>query len=125
MVSEHGLLFIEPRGAPSAEPVVDELTRKMAKALNRGRWGVAISGKLRAGAYRGHHTCSCGAQSTNQDCELTNLLVTNFLAVHYLAYHRDEVPEAQLQKVAELLDGEAEPTWAQLHGRTWHNHMSK
>lgn len=109
MIDPNGLLMIEPQGHVSAEPLVDELTRKMAAALNAARPSDV--------AYRGFHMCACGATSGNRNLFVTlndAEVMTNSLAVHYLAYHRQSVPQAELDKVAALEYGEAEPTTAQL-----------
>jgi hypothetical protein len=105
------LLFIEPRRSPSAEPVVDEYTRRMAGAM--------LSASPQA-AYRGIHHCRCGAASTNCDYIVRiaervagspwHGLLTNSLAVHYLALHRDEVPPGELAKVLTLTAEPADPT---------------
>lgn len=96
-----GLLFVEPAQPPDQQPLIDMHTRKMAAALRQAThppWG-----------YRGWHNCSCGANSDNQDHIIGNL-VTNSLAVHYLAFHRSEIPANELQKVGQLSFGEADPT---------------
>jgi hypothetical protein len=103
------LLYIEPRLAPSPRPLVDELTRKMVMALrNHIRTGVK---------YMGWHECSCGAHSTNTDYLLPGGWWTNSLCVHYLAYHRTEVPASALATVASF-PGSADciPTQEELEG---------
>jgi hypothetical protein len=40
----------------------------------------------------------------------------NSLCVHYLSYHRDEVPLGQLQEVEHLPFGEVEPSEQELEG---------
>ena len=118
MINNKGLLFIEPKNPASAEPVVDDLTRRMAAALNDGVGGTGMSqADFRpGGGWRGWHTCVCGACSSNQNYLLQDGQVTNSLCVHYLAFHRDEVPESELQKVRGLPSYEAEPTQQQLRG---------
>ncbi len=105
MITETGILYIEPSAKTSAEPLIDELTKKMTAALRQGQKGRE---------YRGHHTCKCGAHSTNCDYTLPNGEQTNSLAIHYLSYHREEVPPSQLEKVNLLNYGEAEPTVEEL-----------
>jgi len=118
------LLFIEPAGSASNEPVIDEATRLMAAALNVADVGGGLSilihgGKFRYGmGYRGTHSCNCGARSTAHDMLLPDGTVTNSLAVHYLACHRTEVPLEMLERVLGL-QGEAEPTAEQLQVKTW------
>ena len=97
LYSEFGLLFIEPSAEASAEPIVDEATRKMTAAFRRSEstpWG-----------FGGVHSCICGAASEAHDYFLPGGWITNSLCIHYLAYHRDAVPETELQKVMHLGSG--------------------
>jgi hypothetical protein len=113
------LLFIEPQLPRSAEPVIDEYTRRMAGAM--------LSASPQA-AYRGIHHCRCGAASTNCDYIVRiqqrvagspwHGLLTNSLAVHYLALHRAEVPPDELTKVLMLTAGPANPTPSAMGMRT-------
>lgn len=102
MIDRSGILMIEPENPPSREPVIDELTRIMATALRNAKAGDK--------AWRGFHTCSCGAHSSNRDHFVTTTdgrrLKTNSLAVHYLAYHRHDVPKEDLAKVLTLASAE-------------------
>lgn len=59
-------------------------------------------------AYRGWHTCSCGAMSDN---------VTNSLAVHYLARHRGEVPPEDVAAARMMPHWPVEPTTEEVEGR--------
>ena len=118
MIDQRGLLYIEPQQQPLAEPIIDELTWKMAAALNHcvatGTYG---SGQFcKNNRFRGWHTCSCGACSDNVDYLIPNGEVTNSLAVHYLAYHRHEVPSQQLERVRKLPCGQEPPSDKQLIG---------
>jgi len=114
MITDSGLLFIEPKGSPSAEPLIDELTVKMAEGLRRSKAGVMVDDRLVGGSYRGVHTCRCGVTSSNTDHLLPNGEVTNSLAAHYLAWHREEVPQAQLDKVKGLPDSRIIPSAKEL-----------
>lgn len=100
------VLYIRPGTRGTAEPVIDSLTRKMAAAYRAAE----SSGVL----WRGFHICRCGARSTNTDYVLPGGAATNSLCVHYLAFHRDEVPPGELAKVAALTSGEAEPNTEEL-----------
>lgn len=95
MIDPSGLLMIEPKHPASAEPVLDDLTRMAAVALagaERSEYG-----------YRGCHFCSCGALSDNQDHFVgPDRLITNSLAAHYLAWHREDVPQSELDKLIAL-----------------------
>jgi hypothetical protein len=95
MISDEGILYIEPSARTADEPIIDELTQTMAAAFRQ-----ATPKSIR---YRGIHTCACGANSANYDVVLRNGEETNTLCVHYLAYHRDEVPQEQLERVAALV----------------------
>jgi hypothetical protein len=118
MIKPQGLLFIEPTQPELATPVIDNLTRRMAAALQRSRSGTWQGDRFDVGnGWRGWHTCSCGAMSGNHDLLLANGMVTNSLAVHYLAKHRLEVPQAELRKVLTLPAEESQPTWEQLNPR--------
>lgn len=108
MVSDKGVLYIEPSKNISTDPVIDTLTRKMTAALRKATRDPR--------SWRGWHTCACGANSVNHDFVLPNGEQTNSLCVHYLAYHRDEVPAAQLQKVSMLNCGEEDPNDKELRG---------
>ena len=57
----------------------------------------------------GYLACACGSFRKAHDFILTDGLITNSLCVHYLAWHRDEVPHQELDKVAKLSSGEVEP----------------
>ncbi|MCR4311848.1 MAG: hypothetical protein NUV56_01055 [Candidatus Uhrbacteria bacterium] len=105
MIDSNGILMIEPSARTSSAPLIDELTRKMTAAWHRRR--DAEDG------YRGWHTCACGAFSDNKDHWIDDLL-TNSLCVHYLAYHRDDVPAEELEKVRLLALGEEEPNEQEL-----------
>jgi len=100
VISERGILYIEPSARTSDKPVIDELTRRMAAAYRLRTPGPG---------YRGFHICACGATSSNCDYTLSDGERTNSLCVHYLAFHRDEVSASQLEKVRQLNFGEVEP----------------
>lgn len=104
MITSAGLLYIEPQRPRSAEPVIDQLTVRVAIALDNYREtgtlrnsGTFVKGR----AWNSVHTCSCGAKSTDVDYKLSNGMFTNSLAPHYMAWHRDEVPPDQLELVRE------------------------
>src|SRR5262249_56630284 len=95
---------------------VDALTRRMA-----GAWRTRTR---QDPGYRGFHQCTserCYARSDNHDYFVATAdgerLMTNSLAIHYLAHHREELPFEELAKVARLPAGDAEPTTDELAGR--------
>jgi hypothetical protein len=102
---EH-LLFIEPKKSAYKEPVQDELSASMREAMEHAR-----RPNYR---YFGYHLCVCGAKSDSTDWILHTGQITNSLAVHYLEYHREEVPPRELEKVRKVCDSvrELRPTWA-------------
>lgn len=95
------LLYMEPRSPATGVPVIDEYTRLMAGAFDAAReTGVR---------FRGRHICRCGTYSSNTDYVLPGELITNSLCVHYLAFHRHEVPEGELERVLALTQYEVVP----------------
>lgn len=111
------LLYIEPLEPPSREPLIDGYTKRMAAALDaHTETGMLQSGIFHAGiADRGVHTCSCGATSSHVDYLLPGGYVTNSLAVHYLAFHRNGVPAKQLERVLAMPVTDISPTIEQLN----------
>jgi hypothetical protein len=109
MISDKGILYIEPTGPTLPEPLIDELTRKMTATYRKS---------MKGAAYRGRHTCACGAQSDNSEHRLPTGTETNSLCIHYLAFHREEIPESQLEKVRALSDGEQDPNDEELQAPT-------
>lgn len=106
MIDPNGIMMIEPSGDASAYPVVDALTRKMAAAYRRSTLPADDQ------RYRGWHTCRCGAKSDNAD-HFIDGVKTNSLCVHYLAFHRKDVPPGELAKVQRMSE-EAEPSEKEL-----------
>ncbi|MDO8504516.1 MAG: hypothetical protein Q7S36_01555 [Candidatus Liptonbacteria bacterium] len=107
----NSLFFIRPKNAPSAVPQIDRATKLMTTAFR-----AATRGPSYRGNRRGFHICDCGAISSNCNYFLRNKArtVTNSLCVHYLAFHREEVPADQLAFVLNLICKEANPTRAEL-----------
>lgn len=111
MISAKDLLFIEPKRPASSAPVLDHLTRQMTAAYRAAHPSPYC--------YAGTHTCVCGVRSSACDYFLPNAEKTNSLCVHYMAYHREEVPHEQLERVAALRYGEIEPAAEELQGGRW------
>lgn len=103
MVDPSGLLMIEPSSRVSSAPIVDALTRKMTAAWRERRL---------ADSTNGPHQCACGARSDINWWRVGGEpgWPTNSLCIHYLAYHRDEVPAEELEKVRALNTDGVEPT---------------
>ena len=118
MIDNELLLFIEPSQEPSEEPLIDELTRKVAASFRKARKGfMGRQGWDEGICTRGFHLCSCGAMSSNVNYLLPNGEETNSLCIHYMAMHRAEVPEEQLERVRLLEDGEEEPSEREVTGK--------
>lgn len=96
--TSNGILMIEPSSKASDTPVIDDLTRKMTTAWRQRR----SSGEEYY--YKGVHHCVCGAWSDNQDHWVGEGVgdLTNSLCVHYLAFHRDDISQDELDKVRAL-----------------------
>jgi hypothetical protein len=109
MISDSDLLFIEPQQSALSTPIVDDVTRRMTAAFRASTPSDTY--------FCGFHKCVCGARSHARNYFLPDGRHTNSLCVHYVAYHRAEVPDAQLQEVARFLWGEAEPTKEELTSR--------
>jgi len=87
------LLYVEPQNPKLEKTVEDELTAKM-----RGWMKLAKEGPR----YHGVHTNPDGYSSQSCDYMLPTGHQTHSLCVHYLANHRSEIPEAELEKVKRL-----------------------
>jgi len=107
--TSRGIMMVEP-SKTSTTPLIDELTRKMTAAWRHRRDS--------EDGYRGFHVCVCGVFSDNRDHWVSNSngdgLLTNSLCVHYLAFHRDDIPQEELDKVRALTYGEEEPNEKEL-----------
>lgn len=101
--TKYTLLFIEPKLAPTTDPVIDEYTLKLAYQLKNVTHTGSVTpngGFIANVSTLGVHTCSCGMRSASFDFLLPCGLATNKLALHYLMYHRAEVPTEDLEKIA-------------------------
>lgn len=94
MTDDRHILFIEPQRGAAAAPVHDELSTKMRAAMRHARESDYVAA--------GVHFCKCGAAGDCVDWILPSGQVTNSLAVHYLEYHREEIPESELDKVRKM-----------------------
>lgn len=125
MIDNDLLLFIEPQNEPSNMPLVDRITKKMIYMYRRGCKGVEVNKSynnkdtyMLAGMpaivempwnpkynfslfnyYMGYHQCSCGSKSECCNFLLQTGDIVNSLCIHYLAFHRDEVTQEQLNKI--------------------------
>lgn len=121
-LDEGYLLFIHSSMNRTMEPVIDNITRKMTAAFRKAEHGILKTDNINSrwipheklGFYLGTHACrACGVSSSSHNYKLPDGFVTNRLCIHYLAFHRWEVPRDQLDKIAEYKE-EAEPTTEEL-----------
>jgi hypothetical protein len=99
IAKETHILYFEPQNMPSKYPVNDELTKFFLKVF-----ASKIADDI---FYKGCHWCVCGEVSSNQDYTITmggKEYITNSLALHYLQYHRDEVPQRDLDLIQQALN---------------------
>lgn len=104
------LLYIHPTGAPDTErPCVDTLTCFLFLQLTASTTvnvlcqGAAL---VYTPTNQTRHTCTCRCagriQSTADDYLLPCGLVTNSLSLHYLAFHRTEIPTREWHKLLQV-----------------------
>ena len=120
---QNAMLYIHPAKEGSDEPIIDNLTKKILWATRNqiGRGVLFESGKfvLDLSTKGNHHCTGCNKKcplSKAQDILLPNKLVTNTLAVHYVAQHRNELTEEEIALVESIevddatLESLADPT---------------
>lgn len=103
MINPNGFLMVEPSGPASPQPIIDDLTKRATAIWRRKVW---TDPDVR---YRGVHRCICGAISSNGRHSLFDRSgpETSSLLVHYLAYHRFQIPKTEVDKVFQIeVDGE-------------------
>jgi hypothetical protein len=95
------LLFIRSLRFPTDEPIIDELTMSLTSAWRRSpksdNWRLSTC------------DCICGAFSGSAARILPGGAVANALCLHYLAYHRAEVPAADLDAIRRMPIGAEVP----------------
>ena len=84
------LMMIEPQ-KPCEMPINDEITKMAKEIMTRAK-----TGELQ---YKGVHFCKCGQVSDNNDYILPSGRITNSLILHYIEFHRSEVPESEIVKL--------------------------
>jgi len=88
-IDDDHLMMIEPVSA-ATDSIDDEITKKAKSVLELCTKGLS---------WRGVHRCFCGELSDNVDHITLNGLKTNSLLVHYVEFHRDEVPQSEIDKL--------------------------
>lgn len=91
---EKHFMFIEPKGKKLVE-VNDELTA-YAKMLTERMTS-------REDYTKGWHSCACGKANSSNVTYSVNLgdtkYITNSLLLHYVQFHRSEIPEFEMEKL--------------------------
>lgn len=111
------IFYLDPAGPALEKPLLDLLTRKAA-----GIHASMVPYKNPAGveqSFRGFHGCSCKPDiwSASRDFVIPNSnYATNYLLVHYVAYHRSSCSEEELAIVDTWEGPVQDPTDAQRLG---------
>lgn len=105
----HILLFIEPLNRRASSPILDDLTYKILYLRrNHTEKGIVVpDGKFVPDIYTMgvHHCTGCREEqvhSHSYDILLSSGHSTNTLAAHYVAYHRDEIPQSEIEKIKSI-----------------------
>ena len=104
------LLYLEPfKREKLTEPVKDAWSELMHLALMKAKEGTSSYGdrdgkaEFRSPAvWLGVHETDCGQRSSNQDYLLENGMITNSLAVFYLQWYRNSIPDSEWNKLRRL-----------------------
>ncbi len=111
-----GQLLMIHTSTISPTPIVDSLTRRVTAALRSAK-----QTNFSRGTFVSEALCPDGRggpASDNAEHHITlpngRVLVTNSLAIHYIAHCRAEVPASELAKIKLLPADEAEPTAEEL-----------
>lgn len=114
MRNENFLLFIQPKLPPAKTPVIDKLVHKLTAAIREAKRARRVGAVLkdRQGAFqwfsgfrfvRSVACCKCCNQiagittESSHDFEIIGGYYVSPLALHFLAYHREEVPADQIK----------------------------
>jgi hypothetical protein len=89
------LLMIEPdqEGPPSAEPIEDELTKKVDYLFSICKEGTG---------YLGWHSTQCGKKSDVCDYTIPGFAVTNSLCTYYIRHYRPYIPQSEIDKINDI-----------------------
>lgn len=117
--NKYALLYIEPIGEPSENPIYDELFENLQKLLDNSNFGCfwymeknpANFDFRLGGSFRGFHITKCG-KCSSKDYLIGEQLVTNSLAPYYVSHYRSEIPKTEWNKLKNLFLE---------HGIAWQN----
>jgi len=100
------ILFMEPQLQRLNNPILDELTINLATLfVNNVARGTIGAESFEENIFSlGMHECKCGRLSQSTDYLLHDGLMTNSLCVHYLAYHRNEISESEINNLTLLIN---------------------
>lgn len=105
IIDKKVILYFEPKNNKSSVPVIDDLTIKMFNAFKAYNATGIVNNKyqfIQGISTMGTHECICGERSHAKDYLIENDYIVNSLCVHYLALHRDEVSQEDIDKVNSL-----------------------
>ena len=109
LTAENIILFIHPTEEKTKKPILDEISYKIAYAIETGKPNFVVGfldknkkASISKGMTLGHHTCKCGATSEGSDYKIAEGLYTNSLGAHYVAFHRNDVPKSDIEKISKL-----------------------
>ena len=91
IIDDKHLMMIEPKRKKSVFPKNDKYT-EMAEKIYANTY-------TRGSGYKGYHHCKCGKMSDSHDHYTAGGRITNSLLVHYVRYHRSEIPQSELDKL--------------------------
>jgi hypothetical protein len=99
---ENALLFIEPSSKIKESDMSEYIWLvELFKYAKRG-CGEIMNNEWTCDQYMGAHQCRCGKRSESRDFLFSNNMFTNSLCLHYLQWHRDEIPEIEFEKLKQL-----------------------
>lgn len=108
------LLHITPTQPPSNQPTLDLLTQYLVQVLETARVGLFVDKgdgfyDFEVGATATEQTCACGVTAPGTEYYIQELgLFGNILpplALHFLIWHRAEVPERHLESIRQAATG--------------------
>lgn len=96
---KNALLYIEPKHKDVQSDMKEyEWLKELMKTAIAGS-GHRRDGRWDTCCFMGVHECVCGEESTSYEYLFPNNMYTNSLCLHYLEWHRDEIPQEEWIKL--------------------------
>jgi len=92
-LSEKCFMMIEPVSSKKEIEINDKISNLVEEIMKNTKI---------VGRTKGWHTCNCGERSGSTILEIkinNKIYITNSLALHYVKYHRSEIPQAEIDKL--------------------------